>query len=175
MGVEFAAERRLLAEDELAPVLQSHYPALGDLPRDELLDLTRWLRARHGRARDIIRNRRRQRSGRAVSHGSTAELPDDRGLAAKKQVYARALKRTNSRLDQLAAAARRERAVAFMQATLGRQRAAAAMHPASGQSAGAGMQARPSRHSRPVVQGGRIGSTSQAGRNAQAARDTRGA
>ncbi|WP_456306707.1 hypothetical protein [Limobrevibacterium gyesilva] len=169
--MEFAAERRLLAQDELAPVQQSHYPALDDLPHGDLLDLTRWLRARHGRARDIIRERRRRRSGKAATRDVTAEPPSERGLAAKKQVFARALKRANARLNQLAAAARREHALAFLHAALARKHATPPRHPNAGQTAAPGMRAQPSRKPRPVIQGARIGSTSQAVRNAQAARD----
>ena len=50
MGVEYRAERGLLATDEIAPVERSHFPQLETLPREELLDLARWLRARRARA-----------------------------------------------------------------------------------------------------------------------------
>ena len=50
MGAEFAAERRLLSEEELPFVQQSHYPALDAAGREDLIALARWLRARRARA-----------------------------------------------------------------------------------------------------------------------------
>ncbi len=96
MGVEFSAERRLLAEDELDPVRRSHYPALAEWTHSELVELARFLRARRDRARDLIRDLRRARRGKG---GVGEGLGSERGLAAKKQVYARALKRVNARIQ----------------------------------------------------------------------------
>jgi hypothetical protein len=174
MGVEYIAERGLLAEDERDPVRQSHYPDLEDLPRDDVVALARWLRGQHGRARDIIRDRRRVRRGKADPRGATPETPSERGMAAKKQVFARALKRVNARLAQISAAARREQAVAAMQEALHRKRSTAIHHPAGDPAAGQGMRALSNRKARPIVHGARIGNVSQAGRNAQAARDAGG-
>lgn len=173
MGVSFAAERGLLAEDELGQVQSSHYPALEALSHEELVALARWLRDRHGRARDIIRARRRIRRGKAEPRGTATESASERGLAAKKQVFARALKRVNARLAQAAAERRRERAQAALAEALARRRAAPVHHPQGGTTPSQGMSAR-SRPRRPgIVTGGRIGSVSQAGRVAQAARDAR--
>jgi hypothetical protein len=96
MGVEFSAERRLLAEDELDPIRRSHYPALAEWTPSELVELARFLRARRDRARDLIRDLRRARRGKG---GVGEGLSSERGLAAKKQVYARALKRVNARIQ----------------------------------------------------------------------------
>jgi hypothetical protein len=94
--VEFSAERRLLAEDELDPIRRSHYPALKEWTHSELVELARFLRARRDRAGDLIKDLRRARRGKGgVSEGRNSE----RGLAAKKQVYARALKRVNARIQ----------------------------------------------------------------------------
>ena len=96
MGVEFSAERRLLAEDELDHIQRSHYPALEERTPSELVELARLLRARRDRARDLIRDLRRARRGKG---GASDGLSSERGLAAKKQVYARALKRVNARIQ----------------------------------------------------------------------------
>jgi len=96
MGVEFSAERRLLAEDELDPVRRSHYPELKQRTHAELVELARFLRARRNRAGDLINNLRRARRGKG---GVGEGLASERGLAAKKQVYARALKRVNARIQ----------------------------------------------------------------------------
>jgi len=103
MAMPIAAERRLLSEDELDPVARSHYPALGSLSRDQLIELARWLRARRARARDIVSQRRRVRRGKADPRNTAAEPPSERGLAAKKQVFSHSLRRVNARLDHLLA------------------------------------------------------------------------
>lgn len=175
MSVEFAAERRLLAEDEIAAVLSSHYPELESLAHADLLELARWLRARHGRARDIIRTRRRIRRGKAEPRGTATEDASERGLAAKKQVFARGLKRVNGRLGQLRAEEKRARALANLRAALERRQSATVHTPDPGRSAHVGMRPRAATTRRGIISGGRIGSVSQAGRNAQAGRDRRGA
>jgi hypothetical protein len=96
MGVEFSAERRLLAEDELDPIRRSHYPEVKERTHSELIELARFLRARRDRVRDLISDLRRARRGKG---GVGEGLSSERGLAAKKQVYARALKRVNARIQ----------------------------------------------------------------------------
>jgi hypothetical protein len=173
MGTEFQTERGLLAEDELIPVENSHYPALETLPHEDLVVLARWLRDRHNRARDIIRDRRRVRRGKAEIRGTATESASERGLAAKKQVFARGLKRVNARLAQIAAERKRARAMAAMQEALARRQAAPVHHPTAGMTAGVGMAARSRTRPRGIITGGRVGSVSQAGRIAQAAKDAR--
>jgi hypothetical protein len=172
MGVEFAAERRLLSEGEYEPVVRSHYPSVGRLSRAELVDLAGWLRGQRDRARDISRQQVRLRRGKA--DGAAPERASERGLASKKQVFARALKRVNARLEQFRAAEKRERALAAMQAALARRGSAEPHHPSAGMTPGHGLRARESGRRRTNVPPGRIGSVSQAGRNAQAGRDARG-
>lgn len=174
MGVEFASERRLLSEDEMPQVVNSHYPAIDALPHEELVDLARWLRSAHGRARDMIRGRRRIHRGKAEASGTASETASDRGLTSKKQVFARGLKRVNARLAIMRAQAKREQATAALRDALARRQAAGAPHPDAGMTAHEGMKARKSKGRRGIVTGGRIGSVSQAGRNAQASRDARG-
>lgn len=174
MGVEFAAERRLLSEAEFAPVVSSHYPELAALPHEDLMGLARWLRGQHARARDIIRGRRRVHRGKADARGTAAETASDRGLTEKKQVFARGLKRVNARLAVLHAEAKREAASAALREALARRKAATPHHPSAGSTPAAGASTRPNAKRRGIVTGGRVGSVSQAGRNAQAARDTRG-
>jgi hypothetical protein len=173
MGAAFFTERGLLAEDELGPVENSHYPALETLPHDDLVSLARWLRDRHNRARDIIRGRRRGRRGKAELRGTATESASERGLAAKKQVFARGLKRVNARLALIAAERKRARAVAAMEDALARRQAAPVHHPQGGMTADGGMSPRPREKRRGILTGGRVGSVSQAGKAAQAARDNR--
>lgn len=172
MSVAFSAERRLLSEDEAGQIERSHYPLLEGLARDELLDLARWLRSRHGRARDLLRDRRRSRRGKEAARVAGAE-EGDRGLAAKKQVFASGLKRVNGRLASLAAAAKREANLAKLRTALAQRQAAAPSHPGAGTTAGRGMRPGKARAPRSTINPARIGSVSQAGRNAQARRDAR--
>lgn len=106
MGIPIAAERRLLSEDELGPVARSHYPELEGLSREQLIELARWLRSRRARARDIVRDRRRVRRGKADPRNPAAEPPSERGLTAKKQVFSHSLRRVNARLNHLLAEAK---------------------------------------------------------------------
>jgi hypothetical protein len=173
MSVAFAAERGLLAADEVEQIERSHYPLLEIVERDDLISLAKWLRARRDRARDLLQDRRRVRRGKGEVRVVAAETSGDRGLAAKKQVYAGALKRVNSRLAALRAEAKREATLARMRDVLARKQSAAARHPGGGATAGGGMRAAANRKPRKTINPGRIGSTSQAGRNAQARRDAR--
>jgi hypothetical protein len=115
MSVEFSAERRLLAEDELDEIRRSHYPELAEWTHPELVELARFLRARRDIARNLIRDLRRARRGKG---GVGDGLSSERGLAAKKQVYARALKRVNARIAQTGAETKRQRAPTDMRASL---------------------------------------------------------
>lgn len=173
MGAPFAAERRLLAENEIGQVIRSHYPELDGLKREELVDLARWLRSQHGRLRDTMRERRRIHRGKADPRGSATESAGERSMAEKKQVFARGLKRVNARLGHLRAEEKRARAAAALREALERRGEAAVHHPDGGRQAKDGMRPLPNRRRRGIVTGGRIGSVSQAGRDAQAARDSR--
>jgi hypothetical protein len=173
MSIAFASERRLVAEDEFEPIVRSHYPVVEELSREELVELARWLRERRARARDIVRGRRRVARGKAEPRGGAVEMASDRGLLAKKQVYANALRRVNARLATLQAAERRALALANLQAALGRKQTAVPHHPQPGQTAGAGFRPRRGAERRRIIQAARIGSVSQSVRNAQAARDGR--
>jgi hypothetical protein len=48
--------------------------------------------------RGSIEHRRRARRGKAEPRNTAAESSSERGAAAKKQIFARALKRVNARL-----------------------------------------------------------------------------
>lgn len=173
MSITLASERRLLAQDEFEPVVRSHYPLIEGLTHQELVDLARWLRDRRGRARDIVHGRRRVARGKVESRGTANETASERGLSAKKRVFANALKRVNSRLARMRVAAHRAEMEAKLQAALGRKRAAIRHHPQSGATANTGIPARRSDNRRKVLQAARIGRVSQSVRDAQAVRDGR--
>lgn len=173
MGVAYATERGLLAEDEIGPIERSHFPQLEAESREGLGELARWLRDRRARARDIIHDRRRARRGKGEARG-TDGAASERGLQAKKQVYARALKRVNARIEALAAERKRAERLAKLHAALDRVQSTPAPHPQGGATRARGMVPVPSRKARQTINPGRIGSTSQQGRDAQGRRDARG-
>lgn len=97
-------------------------------------------------------------------------------MAAKKQVYARALKRVNARIAQTAADTKRPRALTAMRTVLARRQAANDNLPHGERHYYRGhaeMSSLPNSKRRPVTHGARIGSVSQAGRVAQAVRHAR--
>jgi hypothetical protein len=98
---------------------------------------------------------------------------DERGLAAKKQVFSNALKRVNGRLAKLEDARRRTLTRERLQAALGRKQAATPAHPPSGRNASRGLRVKQTAHRRKVLQEAQIGRVSQSVRNAQAVRDSR--
>ncbi|HEV7264146.1 MAG TPA: hypothetical protein VGN83_04405 [Falsiroseomonas sp.] len=173
MSVAYASERRLLAEEEIEPIQRSHFPLLEGLSREELMELARWLRSRRARARDLLRDRRRVGRGKAEARGAPPAEGGERGMTAKKQVFARALKRVNARLETVLADARRTRHQAALRAALARRQGEAPRHPHAGWTPGRGQASLPSHARRPTIQGKRIGSVSQGGRVAQARRDAR--
>jgi hypothetical protein len=173
MGSELASERRLLSETEYERVAQSHYPLLGSLPHDEVLSLARWLREERARVRDIIRSRHRARRGKKDGAGITAAGTSERGLAAKKQVFAHAIRRVNARLERFRAEARKKQIRDNMQAALRRRRTARVHHPASGFTAGEGMRDLSSTRRTVETDPREIGRVSQFVRDAEARRDAK--
>lgn len=173
MSTSIADERRLLTNDEYAPVARSHYPAVAELGRDELLELARWLRDRRAALRRQVEQHRRAHRGKAEPRAGATEAAADRGLAGKKQVFARALKRVNNRLDHLLGAEKRAAMRAGHETALARLKAARRHHPSAGRHAGKGAAAIENRKGASVIEGATIGSVSQAGRVAQARKDNR--
>jgi hypothetical protein len=167
MANSIAAERRLLGDD-FAAIAPSHYPALTDLPAEEVLALARTLREQRDRLRGMVHANRRARRGKGEPRAAAG---NDVALARRKQVFAAALKRVNHRLDVLHGQARRAWHAASLREVLERKRAAAAPHPSAGDTAGHGMHAKPSRKRTVRTDPREIGRVSQFVRNAQAKRD----
>ncbi|MBV8409948.1 MAG: hypothetical protein JOY64_20140 [Alphaproteobacteria bacterium] len=173
MSTSIADERRLLAAEEYEPVARSHHPALASLTREELLDLVRWLREQRGKHRRHVERHRRAARGKAEPGTPAAAPAGERGMAAKKQVFARALKRVNARLDGLLAAEKRAAMRAGHEAALARKRRQPRHHPSSGDNRPAGPSSIENPKGADIVQGSVIGSISEANREAQARRDNR--
>jgi hypothetical protein len=172
MGVGLASEQRLLSENEYAQVKRSHYPELETLDQDQTLTLARWLRGERSRARDIISARRRARRGKAAAtSGAGSPEASERGIAAKKQVFARALRRVNGRLERLRAQRRREEMRSNLKAALGRTQRARPHHPDPGRTPRRGMRPIGSGRGTAEVDPAQVGRVSQSVKEAQARRD----
>lgn len=99
-------EDRLLTGAERDAVRQSRHPDIQSLDRDAVLALARRLREYRDKARDIARDRRRSQCGKAEPRGG-GPAPAGDGILLKKQVFAAAMKRVNSRIAALQAGGRR--------------------------------------------------------------------
>jgi len=168
MAISLREERALLG-DAFDLVMQSHHPTVATLPRDELRALATRLRDGHARARDPLREGRRARRGkREARAASSAEAG---GLARRKQVYAAAPKRVNSRFEALDHERRRAEHRAALKAALERRRAMRATHPVGGFAGNDGMRSKMNRKGARGTHAARIGSVSQQNKRAQARRD----
>lgn len=96
MGMPRAAERKLLSEAEYALVEPSHHPEVGRLDRAALLDLAQRLREARDASRASLAVMRRAKRGKGDPRGGL----NDTGVAAKKQVFAAALRRVGKLLDR---------------------------------------------------------------------------
>jgi hypothetical protein len=165
-------EDSILTGPERDAVRQSHHPDLQSLEREAVLALARRLREYRDKARDQARERRRAQRGKAEPRGATPP-PAEEGLLRKKQVFAAALKRVNSRIAVLEAGSRRARTTEFLRESLQRRRAAPRHHPGSGATAHTGMHPLDEKRQMTDVNPGQVGSVSQQVKNNQAARDSR--
>jgi hypothetical protein len=173
MSIPCKFERSLLSHDEYAIVASTHHPAIYDAVVDDLRSLLTRLRDLRDKERTLARGKRREARGKGTPRGATfpgtAEHPYKR-----KQVFVSALKRVGkeiSRRDKLAARAvhveSAHRALAM------RRAAQFPARPAAGYTAHERMRSLPSQRRGTKVPPAKIGSVSQATRNAQARRDAR--
>ena len=120
-------------------------------------------------ARDIRRAARGKGAPRGESFPGTAEQPLQR-----KQVFAAALKRVSKEIGRMQKLEARGAHVEAARRALAMRRAAQfPPRPPSGETANEGMRALPNRRRRTRIPPAKIGSVSQATKDAQAARDAR--
>ncbi len=172
MAVRMRDEVRALSDDELELVVKTHIPLVLDLSETELRDLTRQVRQKRKRARDIANRQRREMRGKAERPGASPAR-DNAGTKHKAAVLAGALKRLNNekeRRDRLAAVPEQVR---FAKKALQLKRASGKGHSGpSYRTAAKGMRnienEKPERLLHPME----IGRVSQFVRDAQAKRDS---
>jgi hypothetical protein len=173
MSVPCKFELSLLTHDERQPVLTSHHPAIYDATLDDLRALRQRLRELREKERTLSRAKRRETRGKGAPRGAsfpgTAERPFQR-----KQVFGAALKRVSKEIARREAIDMRKSLVEAVHRALAMKRAAQfPPRPDAGYTAHEGMRSLPSQRRRFKVPPAKIGSISQATRNAQARRDAR--
>ena len=169
MATSQREERELLGHDAFTLIAPTHQPAIAALPPEELRAIATRLRAEHAKLQDLIREGHRAKRGKGDAR---AAANAEAGKATRrKQVYAAALKRVNSRFDELTQERRRAEHRAALKAALARRQALRAQHPGTSFGASAGMQSKANEKSKNHIHGARIGSISAQNKRAQARRD----
>jgi hypothetical protein len=173
MSIPCKFERSVLSYDEHEIILRSHHPEIYDLGLDDLKALRQRLRDMRNKERTLAREKRREARGKGTPRGKSFPGAAEHPLQ-RKQVFAAALKRVNREIDRMHKLEARTAHVEAARRALAMRRAAQfPARPPSGDTANDGMRAMPSRRRRTRVPPAKIGSVSQATKNAQAARDAR--
>lgn len=173
MSIPCKFERSILSYDEQGVILRSHHPEIYDCGLDDLKDLRQRLRDMRDKESTLAHAKRREARGKGPLRGQnfpgTAEHPLQR-----KQVFAAALKRVNREVHRMEKLEARTAHIEAARRVLAARRAAQfPSHPHAEDTPREGMRPLPSRRRRTQVHPARIGSISQATRNAQAVRDAR--
>ena len=172
MSIPCKFERSILSYDEHETVLRSHHPEIYDASLD-LRALRQRLREMRDKECTLAREKRRAVRGKGAQRGAsfpgTAEHPLQR-----KQVFAAALKRVSKEIGRMHKLEARTAHVEAARRALALRRAAQfPTRPPPGDTPSEGMRPLPSRRRRTRVPPAKIGSVSQATKNAQARRDAR--
>jgi hypothetical protein len=173
MSIPCKFERSILSFDEHEIILRSHHPGIYDASLADLKALHQRLREMRDKERTLARANRRALRGKGAQRGAsfpgTAEHPLQR-----KQVFAAALKRVGKEIGRMHKLEARTAHIEAARRALALRRAAQfPPRPAAGDTASEGMRPLPSQRRRTRVPPAKIGSVSQATKNAQAARDAR--
>ncbi len=170
MALSRKDERSLLTHDEFTLVESTHHPEIGALDVQALEAARSRLRAMRNKERDLSAHKTRISRGKAEPRGGsfpgTAERPRRR-----KQVFAHALRRTNSEIDRRKALDSRTQMVASQQRALAIKHGGRSHRPANRATAGTGAAAIENRKRATRVHGAKVGSVSQQGKRAQRKKD----
>lgn len=168
MSINNRRELSLLNHEEGEIVRISHHPALAELDGKDLAEARTRLRALRDKERTLARQKVREVKGKAETRGGgTAEHRQER-----KQVFASALRRVNKQAQRLQVEEARAAHIEASKRALAMRRAAgAASRPSSGKTASAGMNPVESGKTSSKVAPAKVGSVSQANKNAQARKD----
>jgi hypothetical protein len=173
MSIPCKFERSVLSFEEHQLVARSHHPEIYESALDDLKSLRQQLRDLRTRTRTLALARRREVRGKGPSRGASFPGTAEHGLQ-RKQVFSAALKRVNREIDRMEKLEARAAHVKAAQTALAMRRAAQFPYPPSNaDTPNEGMRPLPHQRRRTRVPPSKIGSVSQATKNAQAARDTR--
>ena len=169
MSINNRRELSLLNHEEGELIRASHHPAIAQLDTKDLAETRQRLRALRDKERTLARQKVREARGKGERRGSgTAEH-----LQERKQVFASALRRVNKQAHRMhVEEARAAHVEASKKALAMRRSAGASPHPAPGKSASDGMNPLENKKTASKVAPARVGSVSQATKNAQAKRDS---
>lgn len=173
MSIPCKFEKSLLKHDEQELILTSHHPAIYDATLDDLKTLRQRFRDTRSKERTLARQKRRETRGKGAPRGASFPGTSERPFQ-RKQVFTAALKRVSKEIARREKLNARTAHVEAAHRALAMRRAAQfPPRPAAGNAAHEGMRSLPSQRRRTKVPPAKIGSVSQATRNAQAARDSR--
>ena len=161
-------EARLLSAAEREAVDLTRHPAVTSLSRDELQALAKRLRDARDRARDIGRQQRREMRGKAEPRGTTPAR-DNTGTVGKAEAIALALRRISHQL-------RRDRLGETSEPDANRPTRGPPRTRAASKGGLKSLKAAPKKPGSPPklrVDPREIGRVSQAGKRAQARRDSK--
>lgn len=173
MAVRMRDEIRALSDDELELVVKSHIPLVLDLSDTELRDLTKQVREKRKRARDIANRQRREMRGKAERPGA-GPARDNAGTKHKAAVLAGALKRLNNEKERRERHSAKPEQVRIAEKALQLKRASGKGHSGpTYRTASKGMRNIENQKPEQLVHPMEIGRVSQFIRDAQAKRDSR--
>jgi hypothetical protein len=173
MSIPCKFERSILSHDEHEVVLRSHHPQIYENGLDDLKALQQRLRDMRNKERTLARAKRREVRGKGPARGASFPGTAEHTLQ-RKRVFAAALRRVNREIGRMQNLSARTAHIEAARSALAMRRAAQfPPPPAAGDTPSEGMRPLPSQRRRTRVPPVRIGSVSQATKNAQAARDAR--
>ncbi|MEA3543550.1 MAG: hypothetical protein U9R77_15735 [Pseudomonadota bacterium] len=170
MSISSKAERRFLSHEDWEVVRQTHHPEIYQQSRDDLDNLRKRLRTLRSRERTKLRQTEREVRGKADPRGGSFPGNVDQPRR-RKQIFAGALKRVNAEVGRLRKIEAQHALTQAARRALAMRTSGESFLPPNSDMAHSGMRAKPSDRRRKHVTGRRIGSVSQANKNAQARRD----
>ncbi|MGO4573682.1 hypothetical protein [Microvirga sp. 2TAF3] len=168
MATSRKTERRILSRDEFEVVQNTHHPTLGKLDKQEFDQVTKLLRERRDRARDILNRQRREI--RAKGLGRTTFADEERGMRRRKAVLREALGRVSKEQSRRNAKDNLRRSA---RKALEMKQSASSPKPPSQRTPRKGMQPKESTKSDQIGSPMDAGRISQRTKVAQAKRDNR--
>lgn len=172
MSVPISMEKRLLSKAEFAVVEQTHYPDICSLPKDELAEAVRRIRDYRDKARDTLRQQRREIRGKAGARGARP-AQDDTGTSMKARIFSGALRRANREIARLEQEERRHGQSELARQALEQKRANRVRHhPSAGRTPRQGMRPIPNKDRTIEGVASEIGRASDVAREEQAQGET---